>query len=203
MKIKIVDISNNDVGEFELKLQPREYNDQLEHQIYLVDKYQKAKKRQGTRSVKNRSVINGGGAKPFKQKGTGRARRGTGRSPLIRGGAVIFGPSNRDFSININNKVIKSVIRSVMEQKKEKICLLDIKEQEKIKTKQLAALLKNDKNAVIMFEDKEENLYKAGRNIQNCRLLEVKSVQIEDVLRAEKVLVTVKAMKKMEEVLVI
>jgi large subunit ribosomal protein L4 len=199
MKLNIIDSKGDEIGAYNVSIKDETKEETRSHCRYLVKKYQDAYYREGTASTKTRSEVSGGGSKPYKQKGTGRARRGTSRSPLIRGGAIVFGPHPRDYKIKLNNKIIKNVIKGAfVEQEKKTILLSSEVGQDQIKTKEMVALIKGFTKVAVILDDNEENIWKAARNLKKCVLLNTKFLPIATLLSSDKLIITTEAMKKME-----
>lgn len=163
--------------------------------------------RQGTASTKTRSEVRGGGRKPWRQKGTGRARAGTTRSPLWRGGGVIFGPKPRDFNIRMNRKERRLALRTAFANRLEDMTVVeDFSEQlQRPKTKDLLAAIArwgcNPKNKTLLIvSERNDNVYKSARNIENLKLILADQLNVFDLLHADKVVVTSQAVEKIQEV---
>ena len=178
----------------------RDYNEGLVHQI--VTAYL-AGARQGSRRQKTRSDVRGGGAKPFRQKGTGRARAGTIRSPLWRSGGVTFAARNQDWSQKINKKQYRVGMRSILSElvRQDRLMVVDAFEVKEAKTKLLAEQLKTLglDNVMIIVDDMDNNLFLAARNLHKVGLSEAGVIDPVNLVRFDKVLVTVPALKKLEE----
>ncbi len=161
----------------------------FEHSLYLVDKFQRAANRQGTASTKNRSEISGGGAKPYKQKGTGRARRGSNRTPLRRGGAVVFGPHNRDYSIRLNRKLVGDVFRKVFLEKSGVINVLEAGSEKNVKSKDVAKLVKkvcksSTAKVMCICGSGDSVVGRAFRNLSNGVVVDVNKIPVLDLLNS-------------------
>ena len=180
----------------------REFNEELVHQV--VTAYL-AGARAGTRAQKNRSEARGGGKKPWRQKGTGRARAGTIRSPIWRGGGVTFAAKPQDHSQKVNRKMYRAALRSIMSElaRQDRLVVvesLDVKEPKtKLLVKQLAAFGLD--NVLIVSAEVDENLYLAARNLHKVDVRDVEGVDPVSLIAYDKVLVTVDAVKKFEEML--
>lgn len=179
-----------------------EFNETLVHQV--VTAYL-AGGRSGTKAQKNRAAVRGGGAKPWRQKGTGRARAGTIRSPLWRGGGRTFAAVPRDFSQKVNKKMYRSAMRSIMAElvRQERLVAVDAFAMEAPKTKMLNDKLKGMglNNVLIVAEDLDDNLMLSARNLMNVEVCAAGSIDPVSLVRFEKVLFTVPALKKVEEML--
>mgnify|MGYP005795253475 CR=1 FL=1 len=163
--------------------------------------------RQGTHDTKTRSEVSGGGKKPWRQKGTGRARQGSTRAPHWPGGGVVFGPHPRSYSFKMNKKERRLALKSALAYKlkdKELIVIDDFK-IESNKTKDMSAIMKNlkaDKNILIVVNELDENMILATRNLNNILLLQADEINTYDVVAADKMIITKDAIKAIEEVLV-
>ena len=179
------------------------YNEALIHQV--VTAYQ-AGGRSGTRAQKNRSAVAGGGAKPFNQKGTGRARAGTIRSPLWRGGGKIFPACNADFSQKLNKKMYKAGMRSIVSEllRTERMTVVDSLDITEIKTKAFAAQLKamGKADVLIVSETPSEALILSARNIKNVEVTDLTGLNPYSLLQHADIIITADAASKLEEVLV-
>lgn len=176
-----------------------DYNEALVHQVVTAVL---AGARAGTAQQKSRSDVRGGGAKPWRQKGTGRARAGTIRSPLWRSGGVTFAARPRDYSQKVNRKMYKGAMRAILSElaRQDRLVVVDELAVEAPKTKLLVQALKaiDVNNAVLVTEDVTENLYLAARNIPNISLVDVSGCTPVTLLSQEKVVATVGALKKFE-----
>ena len=176
-----------------------------EHVVYEVVKNQLANKRQGTQSAKTRAEVRGGGRKPWRQKGTGRARQGSIRSPQWKGGGVVFAPKPRDYSYSVPKKVRRLAMKSVLTSKlnEEEIIVLDDLKIEEISTKKALEILNNikaDKKALVVIAERDEKIYKSFRNIPNVDTVFAKDINVYDVLRFNSFVVTKAAVDMIEEV---
>lgn len=163
--------------------------------------------RQGTYKVKNRSEVSGGGRKPWRQKGTGRARQGSIRTPQWRGGGVALGPVPRDYSIKMNRKERKLALKSALtyKAKANEIIVVDKIDVNVPKTKEMLALLESfdlhDKKVIIISEELTENVILASRNLQNVLIMEPNEINVLDIVNADYLLASVNAIKEIEEAL--
>ena len=177
-----------------------EFNEALVHQV--VTAYL-AGGRQGTRAQKNRSDVRGGGKKPWRQKGTGRARAGTIRSPLWRSGGVTFAARPQDHSQKVNRKMYRAAMRSILSElvRQERLVAVEEFLVDAPKTKQVAAKLKelDLEKVLIVTEEVDEKLYLAARNIPNVDVVDVAAADPVSLVAFDKVLVTVSALRKFEE----
>jgi large subunit ribosomal protein L4 len=182
-----------------------DFNEPLIHQI--VTAYMAAG-RAGTKAQKTRAEVRGGGAKPFRQKGTGRARAGTIRSPLWRKGGIVFAAKPRCFKQKVNKKMYKGAMRSIFSEliRQDRLLIIDSFEIDAPKTKVLLSKLndmKVEENALIIAEDINENLYLAARNLPYIEVCDAATAATDPVslVRAEKVIMTEAAIKEIEELL--
>ena len=163
--------------------------------------------RQGTYKVKTRSEVAGGGRKPWRQKGTGRARQGSIRSPHWRGGGVALGPVPRDYSLKMNRKERQLALKSALSYKArdKEIIVVDEFNLETSKTKDMIAALTKlevaDKKVLLVMEELTENVILAARNLRNVLLMEPVEINVLDLVNADVLLVTAKAVKEIEEAL--
>lgn len=169
------------------------------HLLYEGVKMHLAKKRSGTASTKNRARVRGGGKKPWRQKGTGRARAGTTRSPLWTGGGVVFGPLPRDYSYRINKKVKKSALRSALSSKlkENNLILVDNFHLPEIKTKTFISLLGHlDIQDALIIDDGNTNLEKSARNVPFFEVVRPEGLNVYDILKHEKLVITQASLEK-------
>jgi large subunit ribosomal protein L4 len=181
----------------------KEFNQDLVHQAVVAFL---AGARQGTRAQKNRSAVSGGGRKPFRQKGTGRARAGTIRSPIWRGGGVTFAAQPQDHSQKLNRKMYRSAMRSIVSElaRQDRLIVVQDFSLETPKTKALIAKLAEFglSEALIVTEEVDENLYLSSRNLHKVEVCDAAAVDPVSLINFDKVLVTIAALKKLEEILV-
>lgn len=203
-KVALYNVSGQQIGDIEL-------NDDVfgvevnQHVLYEVVKNQLANKRQGTQSVKTRAEVRGGGRKPWRQKGTGRARQGSIRAPQWTGGGVVFAPKPRDYSYAVPKKVRKLAMKSALSSKvgESKIIVLDELNLTQPKTKDMISILKNvnsGKKALIVMDEKNENVVKSANNIQGVQTTLVNTLSVYDILKYDSFIITKDAVKKVEEV---
>ncbi len=204
MELSIVKPGNTESGTVSVSdvAFAREYNEDLVHQV--VTAYL-AGARQGTRAHKNRSAVSGGGKKPWRQKGTGRARAGTIRSPIWRSGGVTFAARPQDHSQKVNRKMYRAALRSIMSElaRQDRLMVVESLDVEAPKTKLLAKQLGEYgvDNVLIVTSEVGENLYLAARNLHKVDVRDVDGVDPVSLIGYEKVMVTVDAVKKFEEML--
>ena len=201
--IAVLNMAGEEVGKMKLSdaVFAVEVNDAALHQVvvnYL------ANQRQGTQSTKTRTEVRGGGRKPWRQKGTGRARQGSIRAPQWTGGGVALGPKPRDYRYRINKKVRLLAMKSALTAKvaaKEFIVLDELK-MEAIKTAEMAKVLKaiNAEKALIVTAEKNENVYKSARNIKDVKATFVNEMNVYEILKYDVMVVAKDAVKKIEEV---
>lgn len=203
-KVAIYNVSGEQVGEIELS--DNVFGVKVnEHVLYEVVKNQLANKRQGTQSTKTRAEVRGGGRKPWKQKGTGRARVGSIRSPLWIGGGVVFAPKPRDYSYTLPKKVRRLAMKSALTSKVNsmEIIVLDELKFDAPKTKEMVNILKNlkvDKKALIVMGEKSEAVIKSAKNIPGIQTALVNTLNVYDILKYDKFIITKDAVQKVEEV---
>ena len=182
----------------------QEFNQDLVHQLvntYIFNSHQR------TKGQKNRSAVRGGGKKPWKQKGTGRARAGTIRSPIWRGGGMTFAHTYRDLKPKkINKKMYRSAMRSIWSKLAEEnklVAINSIHIDEPAKSSQVKNILSNLglKTALIVLSENNENLSKASKNLNECRVSTISAIDPSALIKAEKVLVTSETLEKLTEVL--
>jgi large subunit ribosomal protein L4 len=170
--------------------------------IYEVVRWQLAGRRRGTAATKERSLIRGGGRKPWRQKGTGRARVGSTRSPLWRGGGTIFGPRPRDYSYHLSKKVREGALRAALSAKyrEEKLLVLDRFGLEEIQTRRLQEALKSlgIRNALIVIDGPDEILEKSARNIPGIQVLAYQGLNVHDILRHDHLIFLRSSLEKVE-----
>lgn len=163
--------------------------------------------RQGSADTKTRDQVSGGGRKPWKQKGTGRARQGSTRSPQWTGGGVVFGPHPRSYDKKMNRKERRLALKSALAYKliESEIIVIDAFTLENNKTKTAKEILKNlniDKKVLVVVEKLDENMILATRNLTNVILLEANEINTYDIIAADKMIITENAVKSIEEVLI-
>lgn len=191
---RAVDVSETAFG--------RQFNEALVHQVVVAFM---AGNRQGTRAQKTRSEVNGGGRKPFRQKGTGRARAGTIRSPLWRGGGVTFAAKPQGFAQKVNRKMYRGAMQSILSEliRQDRFVVAEEFSVDAPRTKEVVKRLKDLDldNVLIVVEEVDENLYLGSRNIRGVAVTDVQGLNPVDLIGFEKVLFTVGALKKAEEML--
>lgn len=192
MKIDIFDTNREKVGD--LELDDSVFGAEVkEHLLYAAVRYQRAKARAGTHKVKERAEVRGGGKKPWRQKGTGRARQGSSRSPHWRGGGVVFGPVVRSHAFKLNRKVRQAALRSALSRRVQEnaVFVLDDFAIEAPKTKQVAAFMgKFELPDMLLVADRNETLEKSARNLQSVTLLPPEGLNVYDVLRRKNLVLT-------------
>lgn len=180
----------------------RQFNEALVHQVVVA---YMAGARQGTRAQKTRSEVNGGGRKPFRQKGTGRARAGTIRSPIWRGGGQTFAAKPQDFSQKVNRKMYRGAMQSILSEliRQDRLVVTEEFAIDAPKTKEFQARLKSLElgNVLVVVEEVDSNLYLGARNLRNVEVIDVQGVNPVNLIGFDKVLFTVGALKKAEEML--
>ncbi len=199
--IEVLNLDNKKVGSADLSADifEREVRKDI---LQTVVKWQLAKKRQGTHKAKTRTDVSGGGVKPYKQKGTGNARRGSSRSPLIRGGGVIFGPNPRNYEFSLPKKVKRVAVKYALSYlyKAGKLIVVDSLESSEGKTKALAKQLSGMglKKSVLVGESLNENFERASRNIPKFVYQPVEGVNVYDLLKYDSVVLEKASLAKLE-----
>ncbi|NCA67093.1 MAG: 50S ribosomal protein L4 [Clostridia bacterium] len=205
MELKVINLSGKEVEKISVRdeIFNAEYNEALIHQVIVA---QLANKRQGTKSALTRTEVRGGGIKPWRQKGTGRARQGSIRAPQWKHGGVVFAPKPRDFSKKINKRMKAQALVSVLSQKirQEEFVVLSELAISEAKTKMMAALcekLNAGSKALFIFDGENVNLVRATKNLAEAATQEASLVNVYDLVRANKVFITKDAVRKIEEVI--
>ena len=197
----VFDIEKNKVAQVELSdaVFGADVNEAV---VYDVVKMQMAARRSGTSSTKGRSDVSGGGKKPWRQKGTGRARVGTTRSPIWRGGGIVFGPQPRDYSFSVPKKVRKKALISVLSMKLKEDKMLILKEfpMEKISTKAFKTVVDRFglRKSLFVLDNNDEALFKSSRNIKNVKMVRAEGINVYDILNCEHVVLLEPSVKKIE-----
>lgn len=204
-KVALFNISGSQVGEVELNdavfgIEP---NTHVLHEAVVM---QRASLRFGTHKVKGRSEVRGGGRKPWKQKGTGRARQGSIRAPQWKGGGTVFGPTPRSYSYKLPKKVRRLAIKSALSSKviDQDIIVLDALAMNAPKTKEFATILNNlkvERKALVVAPSYDDNIALSARNIPGVKFVAADGINVLDVLTHDKLIITKEAVQKVEEVL--
>lgn len=205
-KVNILNIKGENVGELELN-EIMFATEVSEHAVYEVVKNQLANKRQGTQSVKTRAEVRGGGRKPFRQKGTGRARQGSIRAPHYTGGGVVFAPKPRDYSYKLAKKLRRKALYSVLTSKlnNNELIVVDSLKLDDVKTKEAKAALvalNADKKAYVVTAEKCDDTYRAFRNIAGVDVAEARLINVYDLVRHDKLVISKDAIAKLQEVFI-
>ncbi|MCW6035115.1 50S ribosomal protein L4 [Spirulina subsalsa FACHB-351] len=194
------------VGEATLELKVAK-EENAAHIVHRALVRQLANARQGTASTKTRAEVRGGGRKPWRQKGTGRARAGSIRSPLWRGGGVIFGPKPRDYSQKMNRKERRLALRTAIASRAEDIIVVEefAEQFARPKTKDLVTALNRwganlDRKVLLILNEKVEGVYLSGRNIANLRMISANQLNVYDLLNADRIVTTPSALATIQEV---
>ena len=205
-KVDILNIKGENVGSLELN--ETLFNTEVsEHTVYEVVKNQLAGERQGTQSAKTRSEVRGGGRKPFRQKGTGRARQGSIRAPHYTGGGVVFAPKPRDYSYKVPKKLRRKALYSVLTSKvnDDELIVLEDLNLENAKTKEASQVLKainaGDKAYIVTAENDSE-VYRSFRNIEGVDVSAASLINVYDLVKHNKLVITKDAVAKLEEVFI-
>ena len=201
--VSVLNMAGQEVGTLEL-------NDAVfaapvnEHLVHLAVVSQLANKRQGTQSAKTRSEVRGGGRKPWRQKGTGHARQGSIRAPQWTGGGVVFAPKPRDYAVKMNKKEKRAALKSVLTAKlnENKFVVIDESKFDEIKTKTAVAMLAavNAPKAIIVTDEKDNNVILSARNIAGVKTATVSTINVYDILKYDTVVASKAAVEKIQEV---
>lgn len=200
--VKIVNTKNESVGELELNdaVFNREVKEYILHEVVRM---QRAARRSGNASTKTRVEVRGGGRKPWRQKGTGRARAGTRNSPLWRGGGVTFGPKPRDYSFKVNRKVKKQAVSMALSARYQEgnLIVLDDFSLERIKTKDFLGVMDvlDVDNGLIVIDDAAENLTKSSRNVYGYKVMASEGINVYDILLHKKVILVQPVIESLEK----
>jgi len=204
-KFKLIDIDGKSLGEAKgsdkiFSVTPKE------HVVNTALTWYLARNRQGTASAKNRSEVSGGGRKPWKQKGTGRARAGDNRSPIWRKGGVVFPPKPRDYGFHLSKKARQLSVKMVLSDKasQEKIRVIESLDVAKPKTKEFAKIcdnLKIKKSALFVSGKRDENVIRASRNMPNIKVMQSEHLNVYDLLKYDEVILTKEALSALEDTL--
>jgi large subunit ribosomal protein L4 len=202
--LAVYNIGNQKVSDIELDDQI--FNAKINRTLfYDVVRMDLASQRRGAAATKNRTLVRGGGAKPWRQKGTGRARAGTRRSPLWRGGGTIFGPMPRDYSFSLPKKVKRAALRAALSLKRQegKLILLDNFPLEGFKTRQVLEVLKRFQieDALIVTNEKNIVLERSARNLPKIRVLHCEGLNVYDILNHEHLILLSPALQRIQGVL--
>lgn len=201
--VALYDIKGQNIGDIALSenVFGQPVNTAVMHEVVVAHL---ANCRQGTQSAKTRSEVSGGGKKPWRQKGTGRARQGSTRSPQWRHGGVVFAPKPRDYTIRVNKKVKRLAMKSALSSKVEEneVIVFDALNIEAPKTKEIVKVLKavDVNKALIVLADKDEAVERASANIQGVKTTLVGTLNVYEILKYEKLILTKASVEKIEEV---
>lgn len=209
--VDVINISGDKIGQADLK--DEIFNIEVDQNAMHVAIVQfLANQRQGTKCAKTRAEVRGGGRKPWRQKGTGRARQGSIRSPQWRGGGVVFAPKPRDFSFKVNKKFKRLALKSALSArfKESKLLILDKLELEEVKTKEFARIIKNiglenQKNLFVIDNNKQNinssrNIILSARNLFNVKTIGAELVNTYEILNHKNLILTIDAVNKIQEV---
>jgi large subunit ribosomal protein L4 len=177
------------------------------HIVHRALVRQMANARQGTASTKTRSEVSGGGRKPWRQKGTGRARAGSNRSPLWRGGGVIFGPKPRDYSLKMNRKERRLALRTAFQSRVDDLIVVEDFNDKlpRPKTKELVKAMRDwgiesESKVLLILAERNETIYLSARNVASLRLISANNLNVFDLLAADQIVATTTALTKIQEV---
>ncbi|MEJ6348090.1 50S ribosomal protein L4 [Holzapfeliella sp. He02] len=203
--VNVLDQTGKNAGQLELNEQifGIEPNESVLFDAVIM---QRASLRQGTHSVRNRSAVRGGGKKPWRQKGTGRARQGSIRSPQWRGGGVVFGPTPRSYAYKLPKKVRRLALKSALSQKVagEDMVVVDQLSFDTPKTKEFANFLNNvkvDTKVLVVVDSENKNAALSARNLENVTIIPAEGLNILDIVNNQKIVLTKAAVQSIEEVL--
>lgn len=203
-KIQMINVEGNDVSE--VTLADEIFNIEVnEHAVYLVVKNILANRRQGTQSTKTRGEVRGGGRKPWRQKGTGRARQGSIRAPHWKGGGVVFAPKPRDYSYTTPKKVRRLAMKSVLTSKvqNDELIVVDELKMDEPKTKTFKGYLEAmgaDCKALVVLADDNKNVVRSANNLQGIKTTYVGTLNVYDILKYDSLILTKDALDKIQEV---
>ena len=203
-KINMLNMKGENAGEIELN--PEIFDVEInEHAVYTVVKNLLANRRQGTQSAKTRAEVRGGGRKPWSQKGTGRARQGSIRSPQWKGGGVVFAPKPRDYSYTTPKKIRRLALKSVLTSKvqEKELIIIDELSLDAPKTKEMVNLLsavQADKKALLVIKNSDENIIKSAKNIPTVMTTSSSSLNVYDILKYNSLIITKEALDEIQEV---
>lgn len=201
--VALYDIKGNTVGEIALSenVFGQPVNESVLHDVVVAHL---ANCRQGTQSALTRAEVSGGGKKPWRQKGTGRARQGSTRSPQWRHGGIVFAPKPRDYTVRLNKKVKRLAMKSALSSKvnENELLVFDALHLEAAKTKEMVKVLKavNTEKALIVLPEKDDTVERAARNIPNVKTTLVGTLSVYEILKYEKLILTKASAEKIEEV---
>ena len=202
-KVSVFNMEGKEVGTMDL-------NDAVfgvevnEHLVHMAVVQQLANNRQGTQKAKTRSEVSGGGRKPWRQKGTGHARQGSNRSPQWTGGGMVFAPVPRDYSFKLNKKEKRAALKSALTDKVQNSNLIVVDELkfDEIKTKNFVQVMDNLKvqKGLVVIDDNDTNVVMSARNVEGVDTTLVNTINVYDIMKAKKVVLTKAAVAKIEEV---
>jgi large subunit ribosomal protein L4 len=201
--LKVFNIEGKEVGDIQLNesVFGVEVSKDAMHQVVLA---QLANKRQGTQSAKTRAEVRGGGIKPWRQKGTGRARQGSIRAPQWIKGGIVFAPKPRDYRVSVPKSMRRTAMKSALTSKvmDNEMIVLESLEFNAPKTKEMIKVLSafEAKKTLILVSESNENVYKSARNIPGIAVLPINNINVYDILKYEKLMITKDAVSKIEEV---
>lgn len=202
----IRDWQGEEVGQASLDLRVAK-EDNASHIVYRALTRQLGNARQGTASTKTRAEVRGGGRKPWRQKGTGRARAGSSRSPLWRGGGVIFGPKPRDYSTKMNRKERRLALRTAFQSRADDLIIVEdfADKLPRPQTKELVSAMSrwgiSDASKILLIvSERNENVYLSARNLSNVKLISANNLNVYDLLAADQIVATASALSKVQEV---
>ena len=202
-KVTMLNMAGQEAGTIELKdsifgIEPNQ------NAVHAVVKNYLANQRQGTQSAKTRAEVRGGGIKPWRQKGTGRARQGSIRSPQWAGGGIVFAPKPREYRVSLPKSMRRVAMKSALTAKvlENEMIVLESLEMDAPKTKAIVTMLKafDVKKALIVTAESNANVYKSGRNVEGIQVIPVNNINVYDLLKYDNLIITKDAVSKLEEV---
>jgi large subunit ribosomal protein L4 len=206
VECSVKDWQGKEVGQASLDLRVAK-EESAAHIVHRALRRQMNNSRQGTVSTKTRAEVRGGGRKPWRQKGTGRARAGSNRSPLWRGGGVIFGPKPRDFSVKMNRKERRLALRTALTSRADDLVVVQefSAQLPRPKTKELVAAMTrwgvdSEAKVLLIVDQKYETVYLSARNLSRVKLIQAQNLNVFDLLAADRIVATAEAITKIQEV---
>jgi large subunit ribosomal protein L4 len=202
----VKDWQGEEVGQASLELRVAK-EENAAHIVHRALVRQMNNARQGTASSKTRAEVSGGGRKPWRQKGTGRARAGSNRSPLWRGGGVIFGPKPRDYSVKMNRKERRLALRTALQSRVDDLIIVEdfAENLPRPKTKELIQAMTRwgvepESKTLLIVSERDENVYLSARNVSHIRLISATNLNVFDILNADQIVTTQSALSRIQEV---
>ena len=203
MELKVVDIEGKSQGKLNLTVEVNKEAHEKSHVLYLVNNFQQTSLRQGSASTKGKGEVSGGGAKPYRQKGTGNARRGSTRTPLRPGGGVAFGPKPHEYSLDLNKSVIKLGFQIALSEQVDQTLVLQ-ETSHFLKTKAFQSFLNTQKisgkeKVLLVTSDTDDSIATAAQNLGNVEVVSVRFIPISNLLGAKHVVLTSSSAQALQE----